>query len=850
MSSIHALDISDNSYDSFTWNIYEELVQLGAQVQVYRNDKITIEEMEQLNPRNIIISPGPGHPKTDSGISRDVIKHFQGKLPILGVCMGEQCIYDVYGGDVAYAGEILHGKTSAMKHDNKGIHKGLPQGFVATRYHSLAGTHATLPSELEITCQTDKGIIMGVRHKEYTIEGVQYHPESVLSNHGPALFENFLKWQGGTWVENPGAGVTPNSVSENSRSAVPQAKVATILEKIHLQRIADIKEAKAKPGFGQEDLEKLVSLNLPPPQIGFVERLSRAFSPGCPAVMSEIKRASPSKGNIDLSVNAAEQAVKYAQGGAAIISVLTEPKWFKGSLEDMRQVRQALSTFADRPAILRKDFIIDTYQILEARLYGADTILLIVAMLSDETLLQLLTFARRLGMEPLVEVNNAEEMTRALKVGAKVVGVNNRNLHDFNVDMGTTSRLAEMVPKDVILAALSGISSRKDVELYMQQGVRAVLVGEALMRASNVAECINDLRGVPIAKKTLRHSPLVKICGLKTPTAALAAAEAGAHFIGLVFVPSSKRHVSIDQAKEITVALRRLTTESSRNDATELEASVNGKETSNTDTMTDWFHYHANLLSSRSRHRPLVVGLFQDAALSTILETLDRVPEIDLVQLHGNEPLELARFIPVPVIRAFHVHDELPQGIRTPNCHQVSLLDTFVPASISSPTGISSMGGSGVQFDWQLGRKAVTGTGIAGSADSNFPIMLAGGLTPENIVEAIDLVRPWAVDVSSGVEKNGEKDVELIRDFVIKVAGWRPLDENGEPDQDYVNGVQEQLAQEQLTRRPSLMTPTQSPVILSDPPARRGSAQTGTGVPASPLKSVTSAAPAPVAEKV
>jgi anthranilate synthase/indole-3-glycerol phosphate synthase/phosphoribosylanthranilate isomerase len=207
--------------------------------------------------------------------------------------------------------------------------------------------------------------------------------------------------------------------------------------------------------------------------------------------MSEIKRASPSKGDISLSANAASQALTYALSGASTISVLTEPTWFKGTLLDLRLARQAVDSIPTRPAFLRKDFILDEYQIDEARLFGADTVLLIVAMLEPQRLKVLYEYSTKVrGMEPLVEVNNAEEMKQALELGARVIGVNNRNLHDFNVDMGTTSRLADIVlehnkksGKETILCALSGISTREDVEVYRNQGVGAVLVGEALMRA-------------------------------------------------------------------------------------------------------------------------------------------------------------------------------------------------------------------------------------------------------------------------------------------------------------------------------------------------------------------------------
>ncbi|KAK0486299.1 indole-3-glycerol phosphate synthase [Armillaria novae-zelandiae] len=271
----------------------------------------------------------------------------------------------------------------------------------------------------------------------------------------------------------------------------------SILEKIYAQRAKDVELASSTPGTLPEDIDVYLSMDLAPPLISFVERLKQ--NPGSTSsisLMAEIKRASPSKGQIAMKINPAQQAQTYARAGASVISVLTEPSWFKGSLLDMRLVRQAIDSLHNRPAVLRKDFIFDPYQIAEARLFGADTILLIVAMLQADQLKSLYDYALKLGMEPLVEVNNAKEMEVALGLGAKVIGVNNRNLHDFQVDMGTTSRLVEMVrERDVVLCALSGISNPKDVQTYKDEGVRAVLIGEALMRAENTSEFIAELLG-------------------------------------------------------------------------------------------------------------------------------------------------------------------------------------------------------------------------------------------------------------------------------------------------------------------------------------------------------------------
>lgn len=180
-----------DNYDSFTYNLYQYLSELGATLQVHRNDKITVDEIEALHPERIVISPGPGTPK-DAGISTDVIRHFSGKLPILGVCLGHQCIASVYSAKIVNAGEIMHGKTSEIKHDGKGVFAGLPTVFDAIRYHSLAIDPPTIVDPLEVTARTEEGIIMGVRHKVHAIEGVQFHPESILTPVGKSLLTNFL----------------------------------------------------------------------------------------------------------------------------------------------------------------------------------------------------------------------------------------------------------------------------------------------------------------------------------------------------------------------------------------------------------------------------------------------------------------------------------------------------------------------------------------------------------------------------------------------------------------------------------------------------------------------------------
>lgn len=181
-----------DNYDSFTYNLVQYFGELGEDVRTYRNDEITIEAIEKLNPSRICISPGPCTPH-EAGVSVPVLQHFAGKLPILGVCLGHQSIGAAFGGKIIRAQQVMHGKTSPIEHTGVGVFKGLPSPYTVIRYHSLAIARDSLPDCLEVTAWTADGEIMGVRHKTYPIEGVQFHPESILSDHGHALLQNFLK---------------------------------------------------------------------------------------------------------------------------------------------------------------------------------------------------------------------------------------------------------------------------------------------------------------------------------------------------------------------------------------------------------------------------------------------------------------------------------------------------------------------------------------------------------------------------------------------------------------------------------------------------------------------------------
>jgi anthranilate synthase/aminodeoxychorismate synthase-like glutamine amidotransferase len=180
-----------DNYDSFTYNLVQYLGEMGEEIEVFRNDKISVPEIEKLAPEALLISPGPGTPK-DAGISLDVLHHFAGKIPVLGVCLGHQCIGEAFGGKIVLAPRLMHGKTSLIHHNNKNIFHEIPNPFEATRYHSLIIDNDSLPECLEVTAWTDEKEIMGVQHKSYLVTGVQFHPESILTREGKRLLRNFL----------------------------------------------------------------------------------------------------------------------------------------------------------------------------------------------------------------------------------------------------------------------------------------------------------------------------------------------------------------------------------------------------------------------------------------------------------------------------------------------------------------------------------------------------------------------------------------------------------------------------------------------------------------------------------
>ena len=187
-----------DNYDSFVYNLAQYLGELGWEPVVYRNDRVTLAEIENFNPSHIVISPGPGTP-LDAGISNDVVRHFAGRIPILGVCLGHQCIGYVYGGQIVRATVPTHGKSSLVYHDGRTVYHNLPDPFEAGRYHSLVVKRDTFPSSLVLTAETDDGVVMGIRHRDYVVEGVQFHPESIMTDVGHNILRNFLSFRQPRW---------------------------------------------------------------------------------------------------------------------------------------------------------------------------------------------------------------------------------------------------------------------------------------------------------------------------------------------------------------------------------------------------------------------------------------------------------------------------------------------------------------------------------------------------------------------------------------------------------------------------------------------------------------------------
>ncbi|MDE3228480.1 MAG: indole-3-glycerol phosphate synthase TrpC, partial [Chloroflexota bacterium] len=430
-------------------------------------------------------------------------------------------------------------------------------------------------------------------------------------------------------------------------------------------------------------------------------------------LIAEVKRASPSKGLLAERYDPVAQARAYAAGGAAAISVLTEPRYFLGALEHLTAVRAAVAV-----PVLRKDFLLDPYQVYEARAAGADAALLILALLDDALAADLLALIRALGMEALVEAHTAAEVERAVRLGARVIGVNSRDLRSFAVDVAATRRLRALVPADRIFIAESGVASWRGAAQARAWGADAILVGEALMRAPEPVALARELSTAPGGASAALFGgagqPFVKICGLATVEQAQVAARFGADAIGLNFAPMAPAHrrVTVEQAARIVAGIADVA------------------------------------------RPPLAVGVFVNPEPGMASEVARRVG-LGAIQLSGDEPpgrcAEIAAATGLPVIKA----------LRLRSADDLARLDDYIRAGatllLDTPAR-GLYGGAGETGDWALARRAA----------AKWPVILAGGLTSANVAEAVAAVAPRGVDVSSGVETERAKDLAKIEAFIAR----------------------------------------------------------------------------------
>jgi indole-3-glycerol phosphate synthase len=453
----------------------------------------------------------------------------------------------------------------------------------------------------------------------------------------------------------------------------------------------------------------LVTAPTPTARRPFGPAISR---PGQVNVIAEFKRRSPSRGVIREDLHPVSVAQAYEIAGAAALSVLTEEQFFGGSMEDLRVARGATLL-----PTLSKDFVVDPYQVWDAWYAGADAVLLIVAALEDGDLRQLLSTADEAGLEALVEVHDEQELRRALHCGARVVGVNNRDLTTMAVDLQTSLSLAPLIPDEVVAVAESGIRGPGDVRRLRDAGYDAMLVGEHLMSEADPGKALESMIRESSAQRWAGRAEragtrvFVKVCGITSVDDAVAVARAGADAVGLVFWPGSPRRVDLETARRISAALPPFV---------------------------------------------LRVGVFVDAPREELVRTSEEVG-LDVLQLHGQEPPEELGGLPRRVVKAVHVGEgfALSSALRYQGAADGILLD-------SRPGGASAPGGTGVTFDWSLAREVREKVSF---------LMLAGGLTPDNVARALTAVRPDAVDVSSGVESApGRKDPAKVRAFVHAVA--------------------------------------------------------------------------------
>ena len=420
----------------------------------------------------------------------------------------------------------------------------------------------------------------------------------------------------------------------------------------------------------------------------------------------EVKKASPSKGIIAEHFPYLDIAKEYEVAGAAAISVLTEPDFFKG---DKKYLQEIASTV--KIPVLRKDFIIDEYQIYQAKVWGASAILLICACLDVPMLTKFRELADSLGLSSLVEAHDEHEVQMAIDCGARIIGVNNRNLKDFTVDVQNSVRLRNLVQDDVIFVSESGLETPEDIQVLRDNNIGVALMGETFMRSPNKVEKLAYLYGPTY------YTPKIKMCGISKVDTIPAIVEAKPDYMGLVFAPS-KRQVTVEQAKTLVEELHKVYVKKYGSDT----------EQDKDDTIK-------------------TVGVFVNETVDNLVTIANEV-NLDAVQLHGDEDETFIQFLKertnVEVWKAVQIRSAVDAEAWIDSSADMLLFDAYHK---------DERGGTGEVFDWS-------------SLDAfERPFILAGGIDSTNVARAIRTVRPYGIDISSGIETNGVKDDEKIKAF-------------------------------------------------------------------------------------
>ena len=468
----------------------------------------------------------------------------------------------------------------------------------------------------------------------------------------------------------------------------------------------------------------------------------------------EVKKASPSKGIIAEHFPYLDIAIEYEVAGAAAISVLTEPDFFKG---DKTYLQEIVSTV--KIPVLRKDFIIDEYQIYQAKVWGASAILLICACLDVPTLTKFRELADSLGLSSLVEAHDEHEVQMAIDCGARIIGVNNRNLKDFTVDVQNSVRLRNLVQDDVIFVSESGLETPEDIQVLRDNNIGVALMGETFMRSPNKVEKLVYLYGPTY------YTPKIKMCGISKVETIPAIVDAKPDYMGLVFAPS-KRQVTVDQAKTLVEELHKQYGNRYSRDEVQCsndvvqdgpvigavqERTVIGtvqEETATGDA-------HEGTLTSTENTSPTIihqesiktVGVFVNETVEKLLKIAEEV-KLDVIQLHGDEDESFIQTLKeqsnVEIWKAVQVRSATDAEQWIDSSADMLLFDAYHK---------DERGGTGEVFDWS-------------SLDEfERPFMLAGGIDSTDVARAIRTVRPYGIDISSGIETEGVKDNEKIKAF-------------------------------------------------------------------------------------